>query len=63
MKVVDLRWQSLWPHDRHALIRRVGQLFSEYRLDTKTISQRIGYPESTVYNALAAWREMRSETV
>lgn len=45
------------PEGRGAIAETVGHMFSVNRLDTREIALLIGLRESTVYNALALYRE------
>lgn len=50
---------SVWsvPEARRALAETVGHMFSVNRMDTRQIALQTGLRESTVYNALALYRE------
>ena len=50
-------WSHIPPDQRVALSYEVGWRFTRDKQDTKTIAEILGYPESTIYSALHAWRE------
>lgn len=56
MNAPDRMWKNLLQFERDQIAVAAGHLWSKSRLDTDQIAKRLGYPESTIYNALALWR-------
>lgn len=46
-------------YDLRAFADRVGQLFSDEKMDTADIARTLRCTEADAYNALIMWRQMR----